>query len=216
MPRDERQGVFVSYCRKDAEFVERLVQDPEQAQRVARYMAKPILALRRLAFDLAQGKVIYRYGKEDSERVEIDYLDFIARVTTHIPDKGQVMIRYYGLYSNAHRGKETKRGPTGPGVPIVQPPPATKASPGWRELIKKVYEVDPAGEPLCAQRLLCKPNTTIWSHHPSCSAKLPAQNSPKTLTSPQNRKTKFLRLRVYRPGPDHGREGVGSGCDCFR
>ncbi|MFH1313746.1 MAG: transposase [Candidatus Eisenbacteria bacterium] len=31
----------------------------------------------------------------------MDYLEFIARVTTHIPDKGQ-MIRYYGLYSNAH------------------------------------------------------------------------------------------------------------------
>ena len=27
---------------------------------------------------------------------------FIARVTSHIPDKGQVMFRYYGLYANAH------------------------------------------------------------------------------------------------------------------
>ena len=33
-----------------------------------------------------------------------------ARVTSHIPDKGQVMIRYYGLYSNAHRGKMRKEG----------------------------------------------------------------------------------------------------------
>jgi hypothetical protein len=23
-------------------------------------------------------------------------------VTSHIPDKGQVMVRYYGLYANAH------------------------------------------------------------------------------------------------------------------
>lgn len=38
----------------------------------------------------------------------MDYLEFIARVTFHIPDKGQVMIRYYGLYSNAHRGKRRK------------------------------------------------------------------------------------------------------------
>ena len=29
-------------------------------------------------------------------------LEFIARVTSHIPDKGQVMVRYYGLYANAH------------------------------------------------------------------------------------------------------------------
>jgi len=32
----------------------------------------------------------------------MDYLEFIARVTSHIPDKGQVMVRYYGLYANAH------------------------------------------------------------------------------------------------------------------
>jgi hypothetical protein len=38
----------------------------------------------------------------------MDYLEFIARVTSHIPDKGQVMVRYYGLYANAHRGKLRK------------------------------------------------------------------------------------------------------------
>ena len=31
----------------------------------------------------------------------MDYLEFTARVTSHIPDKGQVMVRYYGLYANA-------------------------------------------------------------------------------------------------------------------
>jgi len=35
----------------------------------------------------------------------MDYLELIARVTSHIPDKGQVMVRYYGLSANAHRGK---------------------------------------------------------------------------------------------------------------
>ncbi|MFB0564387.1 MAG: hypothetical protein ACETWK_01755 [Candidatus Aminicenantaceae bacterium] len=27
----------------------------------------------------------------------------MARITSNIPDKGQVMVRYYGLYSNARR-----------------------------------------------------------------------------------------------------------------
>jgi hypothetical protein len=40
----------------------------------------------------------------------MDYLEFIARVTSHIPDKGQVMVRYYGFYANAHRGKVRKAG----------------------------------------------------------------------------------------------------------
>ncbi len=38
----------------------------------------------------------------------MDYLEFIARVTSHILDKGQVTVRYYGLYANAHRGKVRK------------------------------------------------------------------------------------------------------------
>jgi hypothetical protein len=38
----------------------------------------------------------------------MDYLEFIARVVSHIPDKGQVTVRYYGLYANAHRGKIKK------------------------------------------------------------------------------------------------------------
>jgi hypothetical protein len=38
----------------------------------------------------------------------MDYLEFIAWVTSHIPDKGQVMLRHYGLYANAHRGKIKK------------------------------------------------------------------------------------------------------------
>ena len=45
-----------------------------------------------------------------SELERMDYLEFIARVTLHIPDKGQVMIRYYGLYANAHGGKMSKVG----------------------------------------------------------------------------------------------------------
>ena len=32
----------------------------------------------------------------------MDYLEFIARVTSHIPDKGQVMVRYYGLCKAQH------------------------------------------------------------------------------------------------------------------
>ncbi len=30
----------------------------------------------------------------------MDYLEFIARMTTHIPNKGQVTVRYLGLYAH--------------------------------------------------------------------------------------------------------------------
>ena len=49
----------------------------------------------------------------------MDYLESIARVTSHIPEKGQVMIRYYGIYANAHRGKKKKAGVDPSCPPII-------------------------------------------------------------------------------------------------
>ena len=71
-------------------------------------MIRPLLSLERLSLDEREAKVCYRYGKDAEEVERMDYLEFIARVTSHIPDKGQVTVRYYGLYANAHRGKVKK------------------------------------------------------------------------------------------------------------
>jgi len=81
-----------------------------EAERVGKYMLRPVLALERLTFLEPEGKVGYRWGRDGAgqETEVMDYLEFIARVTAHIPDKGQVMVRYYGLYANAHRGKAKK------------------------------------------------------------------------------------------------------------
>ena len=37
-----------------------------------------------------------------------DSLEWIAKVTSHIPEKGAQLVHYYGAYSNAHRGKKAK------------------------------------------------------------------------------------------------------------
>ena len=39
----------------------------------------------------------HRHGEKDTEQEVMDNLEFIARVTSQFPDKGQVMDRYYGL-----------------------------------------------------------------------------------------------------------------------
>jgi hypothetical protein len=59
------------------------------------------------------------------------------------------MIRYYGLYSNAHRGKEKKRGQGAIAISALASPPAMRASPGWRDLKRRVYETDPLKCPSC-------------------------------------------------------------------
>ena len=127
-----------------------------EAERVGKYMLRPVLALERLTFLEPEGKVGYRYGENGAGQETMDYLEFIARVTSHIPDKGQVMVRYYGLYANAHRGKVKKARLSASVLRIVGEELRRLPSKGWAALIRKphiglrsaamirkVYEVDP-------------------------------------------------------------------------
>jgi ribosomal protein S27E len=129
------------------------VRTKVEAERVGKYMVRPILALDRLSFLEREGKVGYRHGPNGGELERMDYLEFIARVVSHIPDKGQVMVRYYGLYANAHRGKvrKAKRVPVVLGMIEEELP--RLPSKGWAEMIRKVYEVDPMICPRCGGRM---------------------------------------------------------------
>jgi hypothetical protein len=121
----------------------------QEAERVGKYMIRPLLSLQRLSLDEREGKVCYRFGEGAEEVERMDYLEFIARTTSHIPDKGQVTVRYYGLYGNAHRGKVGKAQPDKhPFIIIEQECPRVPRR-GWAEMIRKVYEVNPMACPKC-------------------------------------------------------------------
>ena len=94
-------------------------------------------------------KVDYRYGEGATDQEKMDYLEFIVRVTSHIPDKGQVTVRYYGLYANAHRGKIRKASLAAFPLRMVEEELRPIPSKGWAEMIRKVYEVDPMVCPQC-------------------------------------------------------------------
>ena len=124
----------------------------------------PEAKLERLTFLESEGKVGYRSGETGSAAETMDYLEFVARVTSHIPDKGQVMVRYYGLYANAHRGKVKKASLSV--LRIVEEGLRRLPSKGWAALIRKphiglqsaamirkVYEVDPMTCPKCGGRM---------------------------------------------------------------
>jgi hypothetical protein len=85
-----------------------------EAERIGKYMVRPVLALDRLSFLEGEGRVGYRHGDDDAELERMDYLELIARVTSHVPDKGKVMVRYYGLYASAQihpsPGVDVRRG----------------------------------------------------------------------------------------------------------
>ena len=120
-----------------------------EAERLGKYMIRPVLSLERLSFLEPEGKVGYRYGQDARDPETMDYLEFIARVTSHIPDKGQVMVRYYGLYANAHRGKVRKASQYPFVVRMAEEEEKRIPSKGWAAMIRKVYEVDPMVCPKC-------------------------------------------------------------------
>ena len=51
-----------------------------------------------------ESNVIYK-SKDGREEKVFDALEWLAAMGSHVPDKGEQMVRYYGYYSNVSRGK---------------------------------------------------------------------------------------------------------------
>ena len=129
------------------------------ALRLARYCARNPVALERLEYDASARQVRYRSDKADGPTAgtdTVDPLEFLARVTAHIPNKHQVMTRYYGYYANRVRGTRKRREdlPAGP-PPIAAPVPLAlrEARRRWAELLRQIFEVDPLRCPECGAEM---------------------------------------------------------------
>ncbi|MBI4455813.1 MAG: transposase, partial [Acidobacteria bacterium] len=94
---------------------------------------------------------------------EMDALDWIALVTSHIPNPHEQRVRYYGWYSNASRGKRRKnQAPVrlGPAHSDSQSEEDSEADHfarerrrNWARLLKKIYQVDPLVCPRCGNKM---------------------------------------------------------------
>ncbi|NIO48865.1 MAG: IS91 family transposase, partial [Candidatus Aminicenantes bacterium] len=62
------------------------------------------------------------------------------------------MVRYYGLYSNAHRGKMRNAGGSPSHPPIIEREYHVPSR-GWAEMIRKVYEIDHLLCPRCGGQM---------------------------------------------------------------
>jgi len=66
------------------------------------------------AYRADTGSATYQSDKVSGPTVgaeTVDALEFLARVVSHIPHKGQVLQRYYGWYANRTRGIRRTAGP---------------------------------------------------------------------------------------------------------
>jgi hypothetical protein len=152
--REWRHSGFHAYAGEE-------IPDIEDALRVGLYMVRGPAATSRLRTDPAQEpKLRYLakgavpdHGEErmSSGHRDYDYLEWIARLTSHIPERGTQLVHYYGAYSNAHRGIAFRREAFIEVPPEDDPyDPPRPDSPwlaarrkSWARLIRRVYEVDP-------------------------------------------------------------------------
>ncbi len=71
----------------------------------------------------------------------MDPLEWLARLSDHIPDPGQHRTLFYGEYSNRVRGSGHPGEPEAPSRD--EPTPRKRCPPNWARLIAKVYQADP-------------------------------------------------------------------------
>ena len=82
-------------------------------------------------------------------------LEWIARITSHIPKKGAKQIIYYGAYSQAWRGRERRQGilPKVPAKEELSSSAKDRSScfrrQQWAVLLKKVWDIDVLKCPKC-------------------------------------------------------------------
>jgi hypothetical protein len=136
-------------------------------ERVAQYIARNSFSESKMTYNEATGVVLYRSKSNYNTKRNFEVFtaeDFIAAITEHIPDKYFQNIRYYGWYSNKSRGLRAKQGREEQETPaqgsdeldvidVSDYKPPKRPTKHWRELIKKVWNVDPLICPKCGEEM---------------------------------------------------------------
>jgi hypothetical protein len=123
--------------------------EEEAMENLARYIIRASFSQERMTYIPEESKVLYR-SKDGKKQNMFDALEWLAAMCSHVPNKGEQMVRYYGYYSNVNRGKRKKQNQDGLIPCILQPDESSTASrKNWARLIQKIYEVDPLTCPKC-------------------------------------------------------------------
>ena len=97
-----------------------------------------------------ESEVKYK-SKDGKEEKTFDALEWLAAMCSHVPNKGEQMVRYYGYYSNVSRGKRKIQGKDDAIPSILEHDGSSKEfRKNWARLIQKIYEVDPLTCPKCS------------------------------------------------------------------
>jgi hypothetical protein len=85
-----------------------------------------------------ESKVVYK-SKDDKKDEIFDALEWLAAMCSHVPNRGEQMVRYYGYYSNLCRGKREKQNKDDDIAYILEPEDSSKEyRKNWARLIQKI------------------------------------------------------------------------------
>jgi len=115
--------------------------DDTAMEDLARYIIRASFSQVRMRYLEQEETVVYTAKDKKTTRV-FPALEWLAAVNSHIPNKGEQMVRYYGYYSNVSRGKRQKEGSDRRGYPLHPRNPG-----GWKDLPAELGAVDPKDLP---------------------------------------------------------------------
>ena len=121
------------------------IRDRDSERFVARYIERGPVSLERLSIQ----DDIVTYSTKDGTAHEYEPLEFLALLSSHIPNRYESTTRYYGYYSCRARGERRKFEVLEAQESEQIPEEETKPSSSWAALIKRVYELDPLECPRC-------------------------------------------------------------------
>ena len=127
-------------------------------ENLARYIIRASFSQERITYIPAHesdgtAKVIYE-SKDGKRKETFDALDWLALLTTHIPNRGEQMVRYYGYYSNKSRGMRKNEGKDDAVPSLIESDVSPSAfRKNWARLIQKIYNVDPFVCPKCQGKM---------------------------------------------------------------
>ncbi len=73
-------------------------------ENIPRYIIRASSSQERMAYLPHESKVVYTF-KDWKNLKTFDALEWLAAMCSHVPNRGEQMIRYYGHYSNVFRGR---------------------------------------------------------------------------------------------------------------
>lgn len=125
-------------------------QDEQSDKFVARYVERGPLSLEKLSME---DNLVF-YTTKDGATHEFDALEFLALLSSHVPNTYESVTRYYGYYSSRARGERRKLAPVKDDADIEELPELeNEPSSYWARCIKQVYEVDPLECPKCKSQM---------------------------------------------------------------